>query len=84
MRGIGTTVWVAAALVIALAACTKEEAPTPPPAKPAMEEQPMAPSGGMGAGEGMAPSGEAGSPEQMAPSGETAPSGEMTGGEPEG
>jgi hypothetical protein len=42
MRGIRTTVWVAAVLAIALSACTKKEAPAPPKAASATQEQRMA------------------------------------------
>jgi hypothetical protein len=69
MRGMRAGIWAIAVLAMGLTACTKEEAPTPPPAAPATEEKPMAPSGEMTA------------PGEMTPSGEATPSGENAGGE---
>jgi hypothetical protein len=78
MRGIPASVWLVAAFVVALTACTKAEEPAQEAAAPAMEEQPMAPSGEMGASGAMAPSEEAGSAEEMGSSGDME-SGDETG-----
>jgi hypothetical protein len=63
MRGIGTTVWVAAVLAIALSACTKKEAPAPPKAASATQEQRMATPDQAALPGQAAPSGQAGTSE---------------------
>jgi hypothetical protein len=59
MRVIRTTVWMAAVLAIALSACTKKEAPAPPKAAPATQEQPMATPDQAAPADQAAPSGQA-------------------------
>jgi len=45
MKGFRTTIWVAAALAIALSACAKKETPKPMAAAPAAKSQAMPASG---------------------------------------